>query len=134
MKAMFDGPEVRVHTRVAGHDDRVYLDLCNGRWEVVEIASSGWSVVAGDAVPVKFVRKDNAAPLPYPLEGGSVEALRPLLNVRTEEDFRLLVAWIVGAFNPDGPYPVLVLQGEQGSAKSTTVRVSGPSRTPPWSP
>jgi Domain of unknown function (DUF3854) len=122
-KAMFDGPEVRVHTRVAGYGDRVYLDLCNGRWEAVEITPSGWRVVAGDAVPVKFVRKDNAAPLPYPVEGGTVDALRPLLNVRTEEDFRLLVAWTVGAFNPDGPYPALVLQGEQGSAKSTTVRV-----------
>ncbi len=122
-RAMFDGPEVRVHTRVAGHDDRVYVDLCNGRWEVVEITPSGWSVVPGDAVPVRFVRKDNAAPLPCPVEGGTVDALRPLLNVRMEEDFVLLVAWMVGAFNPDGPYPALVLQGEQGNAKSTTVRV-----------
>ena len=122
-KAMFDGPEVRVHTRVAGHGDRVYLDLCNGRWEVVEITPTGWRVVPGDDVSVRFVRKDNAASLPYPKEGGTVEALRPLLNVRTEEDFVLLVAWMVGTFNPEGPYPALVLQGEQGSAKSTTVRV-----------
>jgi hypothetical protein len=49
--------------------------------------------------------------------------LRQLLNVRTDEDFRLLIAWLIGALNPDGPYPVLALQGEQGSAKSTTVRV-----------
>lgn len=123
-RAMFDGPEKDVFVRVAKHDSgNVYLDLCNDRWEAVEISVSGWRVVASEAVPVKFVRKDNAAALPYPVAGGSIETLRQLLNVRTEEDFRLLVSWLVGAFNPDGPYPVLILQGEQGSAKSTTVRV-----------
>lgn len=123
-RAIFDGPEAIVHTRVARHGDRVvYVDLCNARWEGVEITLSGWRVVSSDAVSVKFVRKDNAAPLPHPEEGGTVGDLRPLLNVRAEDDFRLLVAWMVGTFNPDGPYPVLALQGEQGSAKSTTVRV-----------
>ncbi len=35
----------------------------------------------------------------------------------------LLVAWLIAAFRPHGPYPILVLHGEQGSAKSTTSRV-----------
>ena len=35
----------------------------------------------------------------------------------------LLAAWLVAAFRPHGPYPILVLHGEQGSAKSTTARV-----------
>ncbi len=123
-KAMFDGPESRVHIRVAKHGDHtIYLDLGNEKWGAVEITASGWKVVSSDAVPVKFIRKDNAAALPDPVRGGNVEILKSLLNVETEEDFRLLVAWAVETFNPDGPYPVLVLQGEQGSAKSTTVRV-----------
>ncbi|ABG04560.1 hypothetical protein Rxyl_1598 [Rubrobacter xylanophilus DSM 9941] len=120
-RAVFDGPEKPVFTRIAGYERAVYLDLCNDSWEAVEITASGWRIVPEP--PVKFVRKDNAAALPRPLTGGSVEELRPLLNVRAEEDFRLLVAWLIGALNPDGPYPALVLQGEQGSAKSTTVRV-----------
>ena len=28
------------------------------------------------AVPVRFVRKDNVAPLPYPTRGGTVESLK----------------------------------------------------------
>lgn len=120
-RAVFDGPEIPVFTRIARHERAVYLDLCNEEWEAVEITASGWRVISEP--PVKFVRKDNAAALPRPVTGAGIEELRPLLNVRTDEDFRLLVAWLVGALNPDGPYPALVLQGEQGSAKSTTVRV-----------
>lgn len=122
-RAMFEGSQCPVFLRIAEHDKALYLDLCNDRWEAVEVTASGWRVVSSEAVPVKFVRRENAAPLPRPEAGGSAETLRPMLNVRGEEDFRLMVAWMVGALNPDGPYPVLVLQGEQGSAKSTTVRV-----------
>jgi hypothetical protein len=122
-RAIFEGRMRPVFRRVARDGDVVYLDLCNEEWEAVEITASGWRVIPSEDVPVKFLRKDNAASLPYPAGGGSAESLRPLLNVRSEEDFRLLVAWLVGTLNPDGPFPVLVLQGEQGSAKSTTVRV-----------
>ena len=121
--AIFDGPELPVFVRLAGHGGAVYLDLANEGWEVVEVTASGWRVIQSEDAPVRFVRKDNAAPLPRPAAGGSLEDLRPLVNVRDEEDFRLLVGWLVGALSPAGPYPVLVLQGEQGSAKSTTVRV-----------
>jgi hypothetical protein len=138
-RAIFEGRMRPVFRSVARDGDAVYLDLCNDEWEAVEITASGWRVIPSGGVPVKFLRKDNAASLPYPVAGGSVESLRPLLNVRSEEDFRLLVAWLVGTLNPDRPFPVLVLQGEQGSAKSTTVRVLRsvvdpavePSRAPP---
>jgi hypothetical protein len=123
-RAIFDGREEDVFVRVAGHrSGNVYLDLCNERWEAVEISTSGWGVLPSRDIPVKFVRKDNAAALPNPVAGGSINLLSPLLNVATVEDFRLVVSWLIGALNPDGPYPALVLQGEQGSAKSTTVRV-----------
>lgn len=58
-----------------------------------------------------------------PGKGRNHRTSAPFAQLRTGEDFRLLVAWIIGTFNPEGPYPCLALQGEQGSAKSTTVRV-----------
>jgi hypothetical protein len=60
--------------------------------------------------------------LPVPERGGSIEELRPFLNV-DDDGFTLIVGWLVGALHPRGPYPPLILQGEAGSAKSTTSRV-----------
>ncbi len=122
-RAMFEGQTRSVSRRIARRQDTIYLDLCNERWEVVEITAAGRRTLPSSSVPVKFLRQDNAASLPYPENAGTVESLRSLLNVKSQEDFRLLIAWLVGTLNPDGPFPVLVLQGEQGSAKSTTVRV-----------
>jgi hypothetical protein len=33
-------------------------------------------------------------------------------------DFVLVVAWLLAAFRPGGPYPLLAISGEQGSAKT----------------
>ncbi len=40
-----------------------------------------------------------------------------------EPDFRLMIAWLTAALRPVGPYPVLVLNGEQSSGKSTLARI-----------
>ena len=120
-RALFEGHEEKVFLRVAGHEGAVYVDLCNEAWEAVEITPAGWRVVA--APPVKFIRNSNSAPLPYPERGGSMDDLRPFLNIRKESDFKLIVGWLVGALNPTGPYPLLEILGEQGTAKSTTERL-----------
>jgi hypothetical protein len=61
--------------------------------------------------------------LPVPQRGGTIAELRPFLNVASDSDFILIATWLVGALHPTGPYPVLVLHGEQGSGKSTTARM-----------
>ncbi len=59
-------------------------------------------------------------PLPVPAAGGDAKLLRPSVNVASEEDFTLLLCWLVAALRADAvKYPVLSLTGEQGSAKST---------------
>jgi hypothetical protein len=120
-KALYDGPEIPVSTRLAEHQGAIYLDLGNEHWQAVEITPHGWQVV--DAPPVKFRRARGMLPLPVPVPGGSLAALRPFVNLASEEDWRLLVSWLVAALRPVGPYPVLVIYGEQGSAKSSLVRV-----------
>lgn len=121
-QAQFDCPEQPVFIRVAGVDDKIiYLDLANAEGGFVEITSTGWRVV--DKPPVRFRRAPGMVALPQPVSGGSIEAFRPFVNVPDESEWRLLVAWLVAALRPVGPYPILILEGEQGSAKSTTARL-----------
>jgi hypothetical protein len=87
----------------------------------VEIGADGWRIVAEP--PVRFRRPSGLLPLPRPEAGGSVEELRPFVNVATDDDWHLLVGWLLHTLRPTGPYAVLGLHGEQGSAKSTTSKV-----------
>jgi hypothetical protein len=116
-KAHFDAPERAVHVRVAGLNGKLYLDLGNETWQAIEIDTLGWRVI--DSPPVRFRRASGMRPLPIPVQGGSAEALRRFLNVKSNTDFVLVIAWAASCLRDHGPYPVLVLSGEQGSAKST---------------
>ena len=116
-KAHFDGPERPVFIRVGGLDGRLYLDLGDEAWRAVEIDTTGWQVI--NEPPVRFRRAAGMQPLAVPAPGGSVEALRAFLNVQSDQDFVLVVAWALAVLRNKGPYPALVLSGEQGSAKST---------------
>ena len=116
-KAHFDAPERAVHIRVGGLNGRLYLDLGDETWRAVEIDTIGWRVI--DNPPVRFRRAAGMQPLPVPVPGGSVETLRSFLNVQSDTDFVLVVAWALAVLRTRGPYPVLALSGEQGSAKST---------------
>jgi hypothetical protein len=118
-RAFFDGPERRVFTRVGGAGGKVYIDLANEHWQAIEISSTGWRVLDSKQVPVRFRRAPGMLPLPEPCAGGSVEDLRSFLNVKSDDDFELALAWLLAAMRDRGPYPVLALMGEQGSAKTS---------------
>ncbi len=121
-KALFDGPELEVHTRVAPIDDGLmYFDLCNPQWEVVEVSRMGWKIVS--SAPVKFRRARGMQALPYPEPGGDISVLREFLNIEADDDFILVVSFVIAALRGRGPFPILVLGGEQGSAKSTACRL-----------
>jgi putative DNA primase/helicase len=72
------------------------------------------------ALPAR--RRVGGAARPTPGQGDA-NLLRDFLNVESDDDFRLLVAWSIGCLHPTGPYPILILTGEQGSAKSTAARI-----------
>lgn len=121
-KAEFDGPSEEVFLRVAEHEGDLWIDMGTADWKAIRVTTSGWSVE--DKPPVHFVRGRCCEPFPTPTRGGSLRALLPYLNAGSVEDphFVLAVAWIVMTFHPRGPYPFLVLNGEQGTGKSTSSR------------
>jgi hypothetical protein len=115
-RAQFDAPERSVHIRVAEHAGHIYLDLADDRWRAIEIGPEGWRV--DGCPPVRFRRPAGMLPLPVPEHGGSIEALLPFLNLSNRNDFVLVVAWLLAALRSGGPYPLLAISGEQGSAKT----------------
>lgn len=119
--AIYNSPKMKVHQRIAELDGVIYLDLCNDKWQTVKISKNGWQLEENPHVI--FKRTNNMLPLPIPKRGGDIEQLRPFLNLRNTDDFLLLVAWIISLFRQDYPIPVLAIQGEQGSAKSTLSKV-----------
>ena len=120
-KALFEGPEYVVHTRVAEVGRKVYLDLANDDWECVELSAAGWVVT--NSPRVRFRRPRGMLSLPTPLPGGDLGQLRAFLNLASEGDWALLLACLAQALRGHGPYPILTFQGEHGSAKSTAARV-----------
>ena len=115
-RAQFDGPERTVHVRVAEDSGRIYLDLADDRWRAIEIAPDGWRL--DESPPVRFRRPAGMLPLPLPRKGGSIEALASFLNLPSRNNFVLVVAWLLATLRSRGPYPLLAISGEQGSAKS----------------
>lgn len=123
--------------RVGTCDGAIYVDLCDPGWRVVRITGKGWSVIGRS--PVKFLRSPAMRPLPEPEPGDTIELLRSFLNVASDDDFRLAVSWLVAALRPTGPYPLVIISGEQGSGKSNASKVlrslvdpnAAPIRTPP---
>jgi hypothetical protein len=115
-QAQFDGPQRKVSLRLAEHDGLMYLDLADEFWRCIEIGANGWRIAEDPAV--RFRRNAGMQPLPLPVRGGSIEALAPFVNLASDNDFVLLVAWLLGALRAGGPYPVLAVAGEQGSAKT----------------
>src|SRR5262245_55582132 len=115
-RAQFDGPERAVHVRIAEHACHIYLDLADEQWRTVDIGPDGWRLIG--CTQVRFRRPAGILPLPVPQQGGSIEALNSFLNLASRDDFVLIVAWLLAALRCGGPYPLLAISGEQGSAKT----------------
>jgi putative DNA primase/helicase len=121
IKAYEDGAQYEPFVRVGGYNGRIYLDLCNDTWRAVEITARGWHIV--DRPAVKFLRSVSARPLPEPEAGDVIERLRGFINVANEDDFKLIVSWLVSALRPGSPFPILIVNGVQGTGKSVLCRL-----------
>jgi hypothetical protein len=107
-----------------GTPTRIVIDLANDNGEVLLIDRDGWAVSSGEQFC--FTRNHNMRPLPHPIPSALqpvLATLRRLLNPATEKDWNRLLVWILSAFRPGAPCPVLVLQGPPSSGKSTVAHM-----------
>ncbi len=110
----------RLHLRLAAYEDGIVLDLADDSGRCLMVRPSGWSLC--DVSPVLFQRTALTRALPEPERGGTIEELRHLLNV-SDESWPLVLGWLLAAIVPDIPHPLLLLSGEQGTAKSSAARL-----------
>jgi putative DNA primase/helicase len=116
MRATCEGPECVPYIRVGRLGGVIYVDLCDQAWRAVEITGKGWRVIENP--PVKFWRPSGAMrPLPEPEAGEGINTLRGFVNA-SDADFMMMVAWCTMALRGVGPFPILMVSGEQGSGKS----------------
>ena len=115
------GPKVDVHVRFARSRDAIYLDMCDDQWRAIEVTKDGWRVVRNP--PVLFRRGAGARALASARERRDPGPVAPAGERGDDSQWCLMLAWLVGAFLPEGAFSHLVLHGEQGSAKSTTALV-----------
>jgi len=122
-RALFDGETHPVFVRIAAHEGAIYLDIGNAAWEVVRVDATGWVVAPATDCPVRFRHPKGALPLPTPERGGTLALLRPYVNAADERTWMFTVAWLLALLRARGPYWLLAVAGEQGSAKSTLLRI-----------
>jgi hypothetical protein len=119
MQATYDSPEKEAAIGVTKRDGVIYFDLRRKDGKIVRIDVDGWEVITSS--PVAFLRKKGTPSLPEPKRGGSLKDIQSFVNV-SDEDFPLLLGFLLNQFSPEGTKPILFLHGMAGSGKSTAAR------------
>jgi putative DNA primase/helicase len=122
-EALINSPVQKVHIRFSQYGEDIYIDLANESWEQIRVSKDGYQIVPAKESPARFMRTPAMQPLPYPQPGEPFSTLREFLNVEHEGDLILIISWLIGATRPDGPFPILMLQGEHGTAKTFTAKL-----------
>ncbi len=142
-QARFGGDVRPVWLRTAREDNALVLDMGDPDWRIARVDVLGWEVANGGDVAFRRAHRARALPVPddSPALAEGFAKFWKYANV-APADRVLVAAFILGAFKPEGPYPLLMVSGEQGTGKSTFSRLlkrlidpsAAPLRQPPKEP
>ena len=120
--AIHSGVMIPVFYRIAPMSGGIAIDCGDPTWRALVVTVDGWKCAVS---PVPFIRNPAMKPLPAPTQTGpeDVELFRQYFPPGNQSDWQLLVVWVVKCFMPGGPYPLLEIIGQQGSAKSFRTRL-----------
>ncbi len=116
-RALFEGPKRELEVRCSTEEGKIFYD---GIDYSVEISRDGWSIIP--LPPIVFRRYAGLKAQVPPERGGSFDDLFDLFNIKSDTDKILIKTFVVSAFLPNIPHPVLALHGPQGSGKSMLLR------------
>ena len=101
----------------AEHDGAPSISILPTSWQAIRIDAAGWEIVAGTAGAVPAGTRDTSPP--YRSRTAASSELRRFVNVDRSRSFRPSVRIARRERSDPRPYAILLVHGEQGSAKST---------------
>jgi hypothetical protein len=117
-RAHFEGRQHSLDVRSVHNSDGLWYDLGE---RAVLITDTGWKVPYD--VPLAFKRFPHQKKQATPVSGGSLQLLLKYVNVKNESDQLLFLVYLVAAFIPNFPHPLLILHGAQGAGKTTPMKL-----------
>lgn len=118
-KACYHGEEHILAVRHFMDNLGLWYDCGDG--SAIHITPDGWRLT--NRVPIMFRRFSHQKPQVWPIKEGSLDLLSRYINLKNKDDLLLFYVYIVAAFIPDIPHPLLILHGPQGAGKTTPMRV-----------
>ena len=122
-RAIHAGEQRTLWNRVARLQGDIWYDLGQG---AVRIRPGHWDIVPDP--PILFYRYAHQQNQVLPTLGGSIGDLVPSLHLSRDSEMvdstiLLFIVYLVTLLIPDIPHPILAVQGEQGSGKTTLFKV-----------
>ena len=121
-RAIYESPANKVELRVFGDESEIHVDLGDEGRTTAHVTPEGWTLRLD--TPVRFIRPRGFQAFPMPERGGTLQDLREFVNVETEADWLLFLAWLVYTFQSQSDFVILTIFGEHDSAKSTVARIA----------
>lgn len=120
---------VETHIRVAyvKSQSASFIDLCNGKGDVIEIKNGRCNVIEQSNCPVIFLEGKSSSAIAAPDLTvdirESLKDMRLFMNMESKKDFRLLVDMMCFMLRGEGHFPMLILAGDPGSSKTTVSNI-----------
>jgi hypothetical protein len=127
-EALDESDNIAIHLRVAETSGGVWLDMCDAGDRLIHIKDGAWSIVDRTAfgIPV-FRRSPSMRPLIVPSQSDDpVRDIAPLWQVvNIPGPYKtMLVGFLIHCIiHEDSAYPMLTIMAEQGSGKTSAMKV-----------
>lgn len=124
-KARHEGQTKNVGLRIAKNDTNgvhgISYDLSDRCWQMVTISENGWTI--GQDENLIFRRYNHTGEQVTPVKNGDLKEVLKFVNIKNLDEQLLFLCYLVSCFVPDIAHPILVMNGQKGSSKSTIMRM-----------
>jgi len=112
-------PRLSPSVRVKKYKDATWFNMSDKDWRYIKVDQEGWNIEKECPPEVPLVREQSVSRYPDPVKGGNLELLKKHIHYGDEEQWKLLVGFMLSVMRDEKEYPILVISGQQGSGKTT---------------